>query len=302
MGVRMTEVQDGRIRLDGVDIAYSLCGQGDPVLLLHGFPQTRAMWRPVEQTLATAYTVVVADLRGYGASSKPAQDRPHDSAAYSFRAMGGDMLALMQALGHPQFHLVGHDRGARVAHRMALDAPSQVTSLSLLDIVPTQLLLHDLTHQVAQSYFHWFFLAQPHPFPERLISADPDFFFESCLLGWGGARLEDFAPDALAAYRAAWRRADVIFGMCQDYRAALAHDLPDDTADLGRKVGCPALVLYGADGAMARAYDVPATWADRLADMRAQTVPGGHFFPDTAPDVTAKALLGFLNSCSRANS
>ena len=290
----MSKVQEQRVRLDTAEIACSIIGQGAPVLLLHGFPQTRAMWRPIAEHLGRDYTVVTADLRGYGASSTPGQDSPHDCAAYSFRAMAGDMLALMQALGHDRFHLVGHDRGARVAHRMALDAPAQVASLTLMDIVPTQLLLQDLTHRVAQSYFHWFFLAQPHPFPERLIGADPDFFFESCLLGWGGSRLEDFAPDALAAYRAAWRRAEVIFAMCQDYRAALAHDLPHDTADLGRKVTCPALVLYGADGAMARAYDVPATWADRLANMRAHTIPGGHFFPDTAPDATADSLIGFL--------
>lgn len=290
----MTKTQDFRVALDGVEITCSISGQGAPVLLLHGFPQTRAMWTPIAAHLASSYTVVAADLRGYGASSKPAQDSPQDSAAYSFRAMGGDMLALMHALGHDRFHLVGHDRGARVAHRMALDAPLRVASLTLMDIVPTQLLLTNLTHQVAQSYFHWFYLAQPHPFPERMIGADPDHFFESCLLGWGGSRLEDFAPEALAAYRAAWRRPEVIFGMCQDYRAALAHDLPHDTADLGRKLACPALVLYGADGAMARAYDVPATWADRLTDMRAGPIPGGHFFPDTAADATADSLIGFL--------
>ena len=283
------------LSLEAVDIAYSVLGHGPPVLLLHGFPQTHAMWGQIAQVLAKDHTVIVADLRGYGASGKPGGDNPNDCAAYSFREMGRDQLALMSALGFDRFHLVGHDRGGRVAHRMALDAPARVASMTVMDIVPTHLLLTDLTHDVARSYFHWFFLAQPYPFPERLITPDPDYFFESCLLGWGGAKLSDFAPDHLAAYRSAWRDPATIFGMCQDYRAALTHDLSLDAADLGRKVMCPALVLYGADGAMARAFDVPATWADRLAQMQAQMVPGGHFFPDTAPDATAQALVRFLN-------
>ncbi len=293
----MTGFHDRRMDVGEVEIAVSIGGAGPPVLLLHGFPQTRDMWQPIAATLAADHTVVMADLRGYGASDVPAQDRPQDCAAYSFRAMGQDQLALMAALGFTRFHLVGHDRGARVTHRMALDAPERVASLTLMDIVPTHLLLTDLTCKVARSYYHWFFLAQPHPFPERLIAPDPDYYFESCLLGWGGARLKDFRPETLAAYRAAWRRPEVIFGMCQDYRAAIVHDLALDEGDLGRKVTCPALVLYGADGAMARAYDVPATWADRLAQMQAQTVPGGHFFPDTAPEATALALARFLAEC-----
>jgi len=287
--------EDGRARVDGVDIAYSTGGSGPAVLLLHGFPQTRAMWRAIAPQLARSHTVIAADLRGYGASSKPGQDRPEACDAYSFRAMGADQLALMATLGHDRFHLVGHDRGGRTAHRMALDAPDRILSLALLDIVPTHLLLDALTPEVARAYYHWFFLAQPHPFPERLIGADPDYFFESCLLGWGAARLEDFAPDQMAAYRAAWHDPATIFGMCQDYRAALAHDMAQDAADLGRRVTCPSLVLYGADGAMAQAYDVPGTWGDRLADMRATAIPGGHFFPDTAPDQTATALAAFLS-------
>lgn len=290
-GVAMRET---RIRLGEVEIACSIGGDGPPALLLHGFPQNRAMWGPIAARLADRFTVVAADLRGYGASSVPGQGAPQDCAGYSFRTMGQDQLALMEALGFATFHLVGHDRGARVAHRMALDAPGRIASLTLMDIVPTEMLLSRLTHQVARSYYHWFFLAQPHPFPETLIAADPDYYFESCLLGWGGARLEDFDAKALAACRAAWRRAEVIFGMCQDYRATLQHDLALDTADLGRRVTCPALVLYGAQGAMAQAYDIPATWADRLEQMQAASVPGGHFFPDTAPEATAEALLGFL--------
>jgi haloacetate dehalogenase len=275
---------------DGVDVAYSSGGDGPPLVLLHGFPQTRAMWAQIAPALAQSRRAICPDLRGYGASGKPA-----DLAGYSFRAMGGDILALMDHLGHDRFDLVGHDRGARTAHRIALDAPERIKSLTVMDIIPTQTLLSKLSHQVAKSYYHWFFLAQPAPFPETLIAADPDYYFQSCLLGWGGATLDDFDPEQLAAYRAAWRDPDTIRGMCNDYRAAIEVDLALDTADLERRVTCPTLVLYGADGAMARAYDVPATWADRCTDLHAATVPGGHFFPDTAPDQTLAALVAFLD-------
>lgn len=291
-----TETDTGIMPLNGVEIGYSVAGKGSPVLLLHGFPQTRAMWGPVAQELAQRHTVVMADLRGYGASGKPGLDNPQTSAAYSFRAMGQDQFALMSALGFERFHLVGHDRGARVAHRMVLDEGARVASLTLMDIVPTHLLLTELRQEVARSYFHWFFLAQPYPLPEQLIASDPDYFFESCLLGWGGATLEDFAPAHMAAYRDAWRDPAVIFGMCQDYRAALDHDLALDAQDITRKIDCPSLVLFGAQGAMARHFDVPATWGAWLANMQAQAIAGGHFFPDTAPSETAQALWEFLGA------
>lgn len=270
-------------------IAYSVGGSGAPLLLLHGFPQTRAMWTEIAPALARNHTVIAADLRGYGASHKP-----FDVSAYSFREMGADMLALMRTLGHERFHLVGHDRGARTAHRMALDAGLRIQSLTLMDVVPTHLLLNELSQNVAKAYYHWFFLAQPAPFPERLIAADPDYFFESCLLGWGAAKLEDFVPGQLAAYRAAWRDPDAVRGMCNDYRAALEVDFDLDAQDLARKVTAPTLVLFGADGAMAKAYDVPGTWRDRLEAMSSAAIPGGHFFPDTSPKATAKAIANFL--------
>ncbi|AUC53996.1 alpha/beta hydrolase [Sagittula sp. P11] len=277
----------GRADLDGIEIAYERGGRGPAVLLLHGFPQTRAMWAEVAPRLAERFTVVAADLRGYGESGKP-----EGVEAYSFRAMAGDMTALMTRLGYEAFHLVGHDRGARTAHRLALDAPGCLLSLTLMDIVPTHLLLSRLTHPVARAYYHWFFLSQPHPLPENMIAADPDAYYESCLLGWGGAQLSDFPK--LEAYRAAWADPECRRAMCDDYRAAIDVDFALDEADIDRRIEVPSLVLYGADGAMARAYDVPATWADRLADMRAGTVPGGHFFIDQSPEETTRALLEFL--------
>lgn len=277
--------------VNGQSIAYDAIGNGPPLLLLHGYPQTRAMWRNVVPTLAKHFTVITADLRGYGESSKP-----QGIAAYSFREMAADQVALMEHLGFDQFHLVGHDRGARTAHRLALDAPEAVLSLTVMDIVPTHVLLDNPTKEVSKAYYHWFFLAQPAPFPETLIAHDPDFYYEGSLTGWGSAKIEDFDPVALAAYRECWRKPETIHAMCNDYRAGIEVDFDLDAADLDRRVSCPSLVMYGADGVMAKLYDIPATWADRLSDMRAQPIRGGHFFVDIASQDTADALLDFLKT------
>ncbi|MGH1356765.1 MAG: alpha/beta fold hydrolase [Thalassovita sp.] len=275
--------------VNGVEVAYDVTGSGPPVLLLHGFPQTRAMWRHIAPVLAERFTVVCADLRGYGGSFKPAS-----VAACSFRDMAADQVALMQALGFAKFHAVGHDRGARTVHRMALDHPEVVLSMTVMDIVPTYLLLDQLSRQVAKAYYHWFFLAQPEPFPETMIGADPDRYFESCLLGWGASELEDFDPALLEEYRVSWRNPETIRGMCNDYRAALEVDFDLDTADLDRKVSCPVLVLYGAAGAMAQAFDMSAVWAPRCRSIQVAGIPGGHFFPDTAPAETTRAVMRFI--------
>ncbi|WP_299294041.1 alpha/beta hydrolase [uncultured Tateyamaria sp.] len=272
----------------GQTIAYDIQGDGPPVLLLHGFPQNRAMWHAIAPRLAQDFTVVTADLRGYGLSSNPAA-----MADMSFRAMGRDQLGLMQHLGFERFHLVGHDRGGRTAHRLALDAPDAPLSLTVMDIVPTHLLLDDLTQEVARAYYHWFFLAQPAPFPETMIGHDPDAYFQSCLAGWGGG-MAGFDAGALDAYRTSWRNPDCIRTMCNDYRAAIDVDFALDEADLGRSLTMPAMVMYGADGIMGRAFEVPATWADRLTDLHPAAMPGGHFFPDTHPDDTYRALRDFL--------
>lgn len=281
----------GVAQVNGERIAYARGGDGPAVLLLHGFPQTHAMWHAVAPALTERFTVIAADLRGYGASSKP-----EGTAPYSFRHMADDQAALMAHLGFDRFHLVGHDRGARTAHRLALDHGDAVASLTLMDIVPTHLLLDQLNRHVARAYYHWFLLPQPYPFPETMIGHDPDAFFESCLTGWGSTPLSAYDPAALDAYRAAWRNPDTIRGMCADYRAALDHDFDLDAADLGRRVTCPALVMYGADGPMGKAYDVPGTWADRLAQMQSKGMPGGHFFIDEYPEETAAALMEFLGA------
>lgn len=280
--------------LDGVTIAYETGGprnkDAPPLLLLHGYPQTRALWARVAPLLAARFTVICPDLRGYGASSKP-----EGVAAYSFRQMARDMTALMTRLGHHRFAIAGHDRGGRVTHRLALDAPERLTRAAVLDIVPTHHILTRLTTPVATAYYHWFFLAQPEPFPERLIAADPDYYYESSLMGWGAARLSDFAPDQLAAYRAAWSDPDTRRAMCNDYRAALSHDLADDSADRDARITCPLLVAWGADGAMGRAYDVAESWTDYATDVTPAPMPGGHFFVDSHPEETAARLLDFFS-------
>ncbi|CAE6787244.1 Haloacetate dehalogenase H-1 [Paraburkholderia nemoris] len=287
------DFEQSRIAVNGVEIACVAAGEGEPLLMLHGFPQTMALWARIAPALVVrGYRVVCTDLRGYGASEKPPA-RP-DLANYGFRAMARDQLGLMRALGHERFHLAGHDRGARTAHRLALDHPDAVASVILMDIVPTAEMLTDLRTVVAQSYWHWFFLAQPAPFPERMIQADPDFFFETCLFGWGAAGLEDFDAHQLAAYRNSWRDAATIAGFCNDYRAALAVDLADNLADQEQRIAAPVQILYGASGAMARHYDLPATWVDRCTTMTSAAIPGGHFFPDSAPGEVVKHVAAFL--------
>ncbi|WP_413719573.1 alpha/beta fold hydrolase [Silicimonas sp. MF1-12-2] len=276
---------------DGITISYEVTGEGPPVLLLHGFPQNRAMWGEVAPALADRFTVVTADLRGYGASSKP--EALPDLSNYSFREMAADQRRLMAALGFSSFQLVGHDRGARVAHRLTLDAPEAVERLVLMDIVPTHYLLSNWSLPIARAYPHWTYLGLPAPIPERMIGADPDFFYEATLLGLGSATLDDFR--ALEAYRAAWRNPAMIAASTNDYRAALDVDFAHDAADLEQRVHCPTLVLWGRDGVMGRLYDVPAIWAERLDAMDAREMPGGHFFVDQYPHETCEVLRGFLS-------
>jgi haloacetate dehalogenase len=269
-------------------------GSGDPVLLLHGFPQNLAMWARVAPSLARDYTVVCTDLRGYGDSDKPAQDE--DLANYSFRRMAQDQVDVMRELGFERFHVVGHDRGGRTAHRMALDHADAVRSVALLDIVPTYDMFDRADAETARTYWHWYFLQQPAPYPEEIIAADPDHFYEGCLAGWGATRISDFDPEQLAEYRRTWRLRESIFGGCADYRAAADVDLRLDQADLQRKVECPALVLWGERGVIAGLFDVAELWAARFSRMQTRTLPGGHFFVDQFPGETAEILRQFLAS------
>ncbi len=280
------------VEVEGVRLHARVGGSGPPVLLLHGYPQTHALWHLVAPGLVESRTVVASDLRGYGDSDRPASDASH--AAYSKRASAADQVGLMRALGHESFAVVGHDRGARVAHRMCLDHPERVTRAAVLDIAPTRHVLGHVDLALARTYEHWFFLGQENDLPERLIGADPAHYLRTKLAAWSGPDAR-FDEDAVAEYVRCFDPAGV-HASCEDYRAALTVDLEHDDADAaaGRRVGCPLLVLWGAEGFVGRAYDVLDVWRRYADDVRGRAVPGGHFVPEEAPAATLAELRRFL--------
>ena len=278
-------------RHDTVDIAYRMAGNGPPLLLLHGFPQTNFMWHKIAPALAADFTVIAADLRGYGDSSKPPTDPDHST--YSKRAMATDMVALMASLGHASFAVAGHDRGGRVAHRMARDHPNVVTRLAVLDIAPTASMYGQTDMRFATAYYHWFFLIQPAPLPEKMIGADPEFYLRNKGAHWG--RTEGaFTEAAFADYLRCFRQPETIHAMCEDYRAAATIDLQHDAADAGKKLVMPILALWGDSGFVGSAYDVLAEWRAVAQDVSGHAVPGGHYLPEEAPQETLAALQDFF--------
>ena len=284
------------VDVDGTRIHARVAGEGPPVLMLHGYPQTHAMWHRVAPELARDHTVVLADLRGYGDSDRPPSQPDH--ASYSKRASAADQVGLMRALGHDRFALVGHDRGARVAHRLCLDAPEAVSRVALLDVAPTRHVLTHVDRALAQTYEHWFFLSQAPDLPERLISADPAYYLRHKLAQWSaGDGLDSFDPEALAEYVRCFSDPEVVRGSCEDYRAAASVDLEHDEVDAaaGHRVACPTLVLWGADGFVGQAYDVLGVWREYAADVRGQALPGGHFLAEEQPGATLAALADFLD-------
>jgi haloacetate dehalogenase len=282
-----------RAEVDGVGINFAVGGDGPPVLLLHGYPQTHLIWHRVVPELAKDHTVVLADLRGYGDSDKPDPDPANQ--VYSKRAMARDQLLLMNSLGFDRFALVGHDRGARVSHRLALDAPDAVSRLALLDIVPTRHVFDNVDRALATAYWHWFFLPLGGGIPERLIGADPEFFLRSLAAPLGGAE-SPFDPAALDEYVRCFADPRTIAGTCADYRAAPTVDLEHDraTVEAGQVVDCPTLVLWGERGFVGRHYDVLDVWRPYAPDVRGRAVPSNHFVPEEAPAETTAALREFL--------
>ena len=283
-----------RQRVGEVEIAGVRGGSGPPLLLLHGHPQSHLIWHRVAPALADHFTVIATDLRGYGSSSAPPGNAGHEH--YSKRTMAQDQVSLMAAFGFEHFALCGHDRGARVAHRLCMDHPEAVSRAMLLDIAPTLAMYERTSMAFAAAYWHWFFLIQPAPFPETLINAEPDFYIEK-LMGLRHAGLTPFAPDAMAAYTAAMRDPARVHAMCEDYRAAATVDLAMDTADFlaGRKVECPALVLWGEKSHTAHHHDVRAEWpryCAKLAGMHALAC--GHYPVEQAPEETYGLLAGFF--------
>lgn len=273
----------------GARIRVRVGGSGPPVLLLHGYPQTSAMWHRVAPELAREHTVVTADLRGYGDSTPP-PDSEDDPVAFGKRSMAADQVAVMAALGFGRFAVAGHDRGARCAYRLALDHPDVVSALAVLDILPTADVFARVDAEFARSAWHWFFLAQPGDLPERLIAADPEAFFLR-----GAERI--FAEDALHAYRTAFHRPSVIHAMCQDYRAGATVDRADDEADRGRRrIHCPTLVLWGSSGPLGRMPDVLDVWRRWAPNTVGATLDCGHFLAEEDPAATTRELRGLLSA------
>ncbi len=277
---------------DGVRTAVWRTGRGSPVLLLHGYPQCHLMWRHVVADLARDHEVVVTDLRGYGESSAPPDNAGH--TVYSKREMAADQARVMRELGHDRFAVVGHDRGGRVAHRLALDFPAAVTSVAVVDIVPTLHMYEHVDRAMAETYFHWFLLSRPAPLPEDLIGAAPDAWIAGRFRGRhaGGLALE---PEAIAAYTRYFRRASTIAASCADYRAAATTDLAHDRADrqAGRRITMPLLAVWGEQSYVGRHFDVSGIWRAAADDVAGRALPADHYVPEEAPGDLTAALREF---------
>ena len=284
---------DASADIEGVRIHAIKGGRGPALLLLHGHPQTHAIWHKVAPTLAEHFTVVAADLRGYGDSGKP-QGTP-DHANYAKRRMALDQVALMRGLGFTSFAVMGHDRGGRVAARMAIDHPDAVTQLITLDVAPTVAMYEQTSFEFARAYWHWFFLVRPAPFPETLIRADPDLYLKQTM-GARSAGLAPFAPEAYAEYLRCLSDPATAHGICEDYRASITIDLEHDRADLaaGKRIECPFLALWGAHGTVGQCFDPLAEWRSWNAGVTGEALPCGHYIAEEAPQLLLERVLPFL--------
>ncbi|HUR75947.1 MAG TPA: alpha/beta hydrolase [Sporichthya sp.] len=291
MGPFLSEFRTATVDTAEVPIHVRTAGSGPGLLLLHGYPQTGAMWHKIAPDLAADYTVVVPDLRGYGASGKPS-GKP-GGELYSKRVMAQDLAEVMDALGFAAFSVVGHDRGARVAHRLALDHAARVEELAVLDIIPTLQVFRAADETMARVYYHWFMLSQPYDLPEHLIGADPEFFLRWCLNRWS-TDFDAFSSPALEEYIAAFCDPATVHATCEDYRAGAGIDLEHDEADLDKKIRCPVLVLWGEHGFVGKAYDVLGEWRKRADNVTGEAIPSAHFLPEEAPAETYAALRRFL--------
>lgn len=283
----------GRMAVSGTEIAYRIAGQGEPLLLLHGHPQTQAIWHSVAPHLTSHFTVVLADLRGYGDSGKPEPDAEH--LRYSKREMAQDQLELMAALGFSQFSVIAHDRGARVAHRLALDHPQAVKRMVLMDIAPTLAMYQQTSEAFARAYWHWFFLIRPAPLPETLIRADPDLYLRS-VMGSRSAGMQPFTDEAYADYLRCLQLDGTARGICEDYRASAAVDLQHDQIDrnASRKVHCPLLILWGEKGTVGTCFAPLEEWAKVAEDVQGEALPCGHYLAEEQPQLLLEKVLPFL--------
>jgi haloacetate dehalogenase len=281
-----------RVQANGIAINFAIAGQGPPLLLLHGHPQTHVTWRKVApQFVAAGYQVIAPDLRGYGDSEKPVSDAEH--MPYSKREMAKDQIALMHSLGHNRFSIVAHDRGARVAHRLALDHPGAVERMVLVDIAPTATMYAQTNKEFATRYFWWFFLIQPEDLPERMIGSDPEHF----LRGHLGRQIQSdtvLEEAVFAEYLRSYRNPETIHAICEDYRAAAGIDLVHDAADAERRISAPVLALWGQKGVVGQLYDVIETWREKALDVQGAALPCGHAVQEEVPNVFVGRVLAFL--------
>jgi haloacetate dehalogenase len=284
-----------RVDAGDVEIVGMKGGDGPPLLLMHGHPQTHEIWHKCADELVKHFTVIATDLRGYGASGKPKSDARH--TPYSKRAMAADQVAVMRHFGFERFLVCAHDRGARVAHRMAMDFPDAVDRLMLLDIAPTLAMYEATDREFATAYFHWFFLIQPTPLPELLIGGNPNAYIDR-VMGNRHAGLAPFSPHALQAYRDSLASPGAIFAMCEDYRASASIDLEHDRADLerGLKIACPLRVLWGKEGVIERCFDALDEWRRVARDVSGRALPCGHYIPEEQPDALLAEMLAFFEA------
>jgi len=282
-----------RIDHDGVTIHAVVGGEGPPLLLLHGHPQTHVIWHKVAGELARHFTVVATDLRGYGDSDKPTGLPDHSN--YSKRTMAADQLAVMRALGFERFRVLAHDRGARVAHRLAVDHPQAVEKLVTLDIAPTLAMYAQTNEAFARAYYHWFFLIRPAPFPETLIEADPELYLRQTM-GSRSAGLAPFTEEALSEYLRGLRQPGAAHGLCEDYRASAGIDLDHDRADIeaGRMIECEMLALWGADGAVGKCFQPLDEWRKVARRVTGHALPCGHYIAEEIPEQLLAEVLPFL--------
>ena len=279
------------IETSGTSIHVVTGGEGPPLLLLHGFPQTHILWRKVAPELARNHTLVMPDLRGYGDSGKPPAGENHIN--YSKRSTARDQVEVMDKLGFRQFALVSHDRGSRVAHRLVLDHPDRVSKLVLMDICPTHYMYKTADKEMGSAYFHFFFFIQPPPFPETLIGRSVD---ETLKFFMGSVMPSGIEPEAYAEYRRCFSNPATVHAACEDYRAAASIDLEHDESDMDRKIACPLLVLWGAKGLVGRKYDVLSIWRERATWVSGKALPGGHWLPEECPNEMLAEIVPFLRS------
>ena len=299
-GVLFSGFSKGIANAGSIQIPYVMAGSGPPLLLLHGHPQTHVIWHKIAPVLAQSFTVIASDLRGYGDASKPAGFPNHSN--YSKREMARDQVALMQELGFERFSLVGHDRGGRVGHRLAMDHPHALEKMMLLDISPTLAMYEQTSMEFARAYWHWFFLIQPAPLPERLISADPEFYLQE-YMGKRSAGMRPFTPEAWAEYLRAMSDPACVHAMCEDYRAAATIDLEHDRSDrdAGKKLTCPLRVLWGQHGTIEKCFDPLKDWGRVAETVSGRALDCGHYIPEEVPQALLAEVQQFFTKGEHGN-